>query len=323
MLRNNDERQSEALGWHIRLRDGSAADWEAFTDWLEQSPENSAAYDAIVLADEGMGGLLALAQPAGINDNMQGEQRPKPRLIGRRTALGFASAAAVFIAGLVAYPMMSSDDSRYAVETGQGIQRSISLTDGTRIDLNGGTRIMLSRNNLRLASLERGEATFSVVHDASNPFIVESGNARIQDVGTIFNVTQDNGRLELAVAEGSVVFNPDAEAVQLTAGNTLRVAPNEGGIVVGSVDPKAVASWRNGRLVYDRATLGTVARDISRAIGTRVEISPDIAAQPFTGVIIIDRNQGAFFGRLEGLLDVHARRTATGWRLTSRTRAHS
>ncbi len=43
MLQDEDEiRRSEALVWHIRLRDGSAADWEEFTEWLERSPDNSA-----------------------------------------------------------------------------------------------------------------------------------------------------------------------------------------------------------------------------------------------------------------------------------------
>lgn len=325
MFRDKDEsRQSQALAWHIRLRSGAAADWEAFTGWLEQSPENGTAYDAVVLADEQLGSALAQVPtpPAGTNDNEHGEQAPGTRVV-RHGVVGLASAAAAMVAGLVAYPLMAPDPSLYAVETTGGVQRSVRLADGTRIDLNGGTRIMLSRTEPRFASLERGEATFSVKHDPSDPFVVESGDAKIQDIGTVFNVVQDEGRLELAVAEGSVVFNPEAEAVQLTAGNTLHVAPNEDRIVVGSIDPKKVASWRQDRLVYDRTTLGAVARDISRALGTRVEVSPEIAAQPFTGVIVLNHDQGAFFKRLESLLDIGARRTPTGWRLTPQSRAHS
>ena len=35
MLTDRDRIDAEAIGWVIRLRDGSAADWEAFTVWLE------------------------------------------------------------------------------------------------------------------------------------------------------------------------------------------------------------------------------------------------------------------------------------------------
>jgi transmembrane sensor len=323
MLEDKDEqRWAEALAWRIRLRDGSAADWEEFTDWLEQSSENSAAYDAIALEDERLGETLAPARSASINDNEQQGQASEPLPLRRRAVLGFAAAAAV-AAGLFVYPLMSPDQSRYAVETAKGLPRSIRLVDGTRIELNGGTRITLSRKEPRYALLEHGEATFTVTHNPSAPFLVESGDARIQDVGTVFNVVQEGGRLELAVAEGSVVYNPDAEAVQLSAGNMLRVSADQDRIIVGSVQPAAVASWRHGRLLYDRAALGTVASDISRALGTRVEVSPEIAGTLFTGTIMIDRNQPAFFKALEGLLDVQAHRTPTGWRLISRTRAHS
>ena len=45
--------QAEAIAWHIRLRDGGAADWDAFVRWLEADPARSAAYDAVALADAG------------------------------------------------------------------------------------------------------------------------------------------------------------------------------------------------------------------------------------------------------------------------------
>jgi transmembrane sensor len=326
MLQDEDEiRQTEALAWHIRLREGSAADWEEFTDWLEQSAGNSAAYDAIVLADEKMDAALALASagPSNINDNDVDSAPPRSRPLYRRPAFGLTAVAAVMLAGVFAYPMMSSDNARYAVETGAGIQRSVRLADGTRIDLNGDTRILLDRGQPRLASLEQGEATFTVTHDPANPFVVKSGNDRIQDVGTIFNVARDGDRLSLSVAEGSVVYNPDGEAVQLTAGNTLRVSADQDTVVVGSISPQAVASWRQGRLVYDQATIGAIASDLSRSLGTQVTVAPDVAGRAFTGVIMIDKDQPAFFRRLEGLLDLQARRSANGWRLTSRTRAHS
>lgn len=326
MLQDEDEiRRTEALAWHIRLREGSAADWEEFTDWLECSPDNSAAYDAIVLADEKMDKALTLAaaKPVNINDNDVGSTPPLPRPLHRRSAFGLAAAAAIMLAGVFAYPMMSPDNASYAVETGAGLHRSIRLADGTRIDLNGGTRILLDRDRPRFANLERGEATFTVTHDPANPFVVKSADDRIQDVGTIFNVVREGDRLSLSVAEGSVVYNPDAEAVQLTAGNTLRVSADQDTVVVGSISPQAVASWRQGRLVYDQATIEAIASDLSRSLGTQVTVAPDVAGRAFTGVIMIDKDQPAFFRRLEGLLDLQARRSANGWRLTSRTRAHS
>jgi transmembrane sensor len=45
------EIRGEAIAWHLRLREGASADWDAFVQWLEQDPAHSDAFDTISRAD--------------------------------------------------------------------------------------------------------------------------------------------------------------------------------------------------------------------------------------------------------------------------------
>lgn len=321
-MSNSDSEQltQEAIGWHIRLQDAPAAHWEAFTLWLEHSPFHVAAYDAVAIADHGLGSLQAA--PIASNDDVAVVPAP-PRTSRLRLAWPFAAIAALLLAIIFAYPLYGPGAGVTAFATAPGENRSVTLADGTRIDMNGATRLTLDSRNPRLASLEAGEATFHVVHNADAPFVVAAGETTLRDVGTVFNVVREGERIDIGVAEGAVLYNPDAEAIQLNAGQRLRFAGAAHATEISRVDPQAVGAWHRGRLIYDNAPLATVAADIARTLGTTVVADPAVATLPFTGVITIDRDQPAFFHKLDGLLDVAVVREGTGWRLVAGGRAPS
>lgn len=306
-------KQEEAIGWSIRLRDAATADWTAFTDWLEADPAHAAAYAAVTLADADMVDALApravadaaasVDQPDAANDNSPGFFRR------------YGSLAAAALVAVAAFPVWQIMTPTYSIETALGEQRSVTLEDGTVIDLNGGTRITLDRRNPRLAMLDSGEARFRVTHDAARPFTVQAGDARIEDVGTLFNVANDEGRTEVSVAEGAVLYNPKREALLLKKGQRLHVAGAGKAPVVTAVDPAAVAGWKAGRLDFSEMRLGDIAPDLSRMIGAKVTVDPSIADRIFSGTIVIDRKDEAAIVKVAGMMGVTARKADQGWRL--------
>lgn len=313
MTQAETEDRIAAVDWVIRLRDPAFADWDVFTVWLEAAPHHAALYDHAALADRDIGDMLApTALPASSNDNavpLRGTRR--------RAWAGWSAAAAAIMVAVGSYPLLDRGDSTYAVATAPGEQRTVTLADGTRIEMNGGSRLTLHRADTRLASLDSGEATFSVVHDAARPFTVETGGDRIQDVGTIFNVARGADTTEVGVAEGAILYNPGGEAVQLKAGQTLRVSSREKRIVLGTAAPASIGTWRHGRLVYRDARIAQVAADVSRYLGVTVTADPTVASRTFDGVIILDRDPRRLLARLAPLLDVAARPSEQGWRLTA------
>lgn len=306
---NSNDPHEAAIGWTIRLRDGSAEDWRAFTAWLEADPAHVAAYDEVSRADATLGQLPSRRQPV-----IADQPPPQAPVRSRRGWLvggGLAAAAA----GVLAVTTLQGPAS-YEVETRPGEHRSVQLADGSRIDLNGGSRLVLDRGNPRKAELARGEALFIVIHDDRRPFEVRVGDDVLKDLGTVFAVLHESGATEVAVSEGLVLYNPGGEAVQIAPGQKLTDDGSER-VVLAQVDVQAVGSWRGGRLSYSEAPLTRVAADLRRNLGVPVRVDPSLSGRRFTGLVQLDAQQELLFQRLSALLGVRAVRTGDGWTLTA------
>jgi ferric-dicitrate binding protein FerR (iron transport regulator) len=71
-----------------------------------------------------------------------------------------------------------------------GRKKSITLTDGTKVILNGGSKLTVAGdyNVSRRDVILEGEGYFDVVHNAQKTFTVHTAKINIKDIGTIFNV---------------------------------------------------------------------------------------------------------------------------------------
>lgn len=302
---------SQAVAWHLRLPSAGAADWQAFTLWLEAAPAHADAYDALTSADAELDEALT---PPDWSDAIPlmaaNDDRPAPR---RRWALAaFGGLAAAGIVGVML--PLESDPAVRIVETPAGVRRAVVLADGSRIELNGGTRIAIDDSASRLVTLERGEAIFRVTHDAAHPFLVQSGSMRLQDVGTVFNVARVGPHLGVQVAEGAVMFQPEHDRIMLTAGAALShvdgEAPRMSGVAVADV-----GSWRSGRLVFQQTPVLLVAAALERSTGSVVTVAPGLAETPFTGSIKMTGGTDRLIPRAAALIGARAEHVGGRWRL--------
>jgi transmembrane sensor len=308
--------QEQAIGWVIRLREAGEEDWDAFTAWLEADPDHAAAYDEAALADADAAHLPAERQVEQPHAPVA-PQGPDPAPSRRRFIRWAAAATILLSAGYVA---LGTGGSAYEVATGTGERRVIALEDGSRIELNGGSRLLLDRERARYARLERGEALFKVVHDERRPFEVEAGDTLLRDMGTVFNVVAVSGRLEVAVSEGAVLYDPAGQAERLTPGMALRREGRDKPRI-SSVSTNAVGGWREGRLIYSAAPVGAVAADLSRNLGVRVVAEEAVASRPFSGVILLAGPSREVLERSAALLGLRLEQSSEGWRLTGTSAA--
>jgi transmembrane sensor len=312
MLKTKQDIDAEAIGWMIRLRGGTAADWEAFTVWLEADPAHLEAYEAAALVDEAAAGLAPAPAPSALPER-QPAGRSAASGQGRRALLGVGIAASLAVAA--GWTVWGADGGVRAVETGPGERRTVDLADGSRIMMNGDSRLLLDEDRPRFARLERGEALFRIVHDEARPFEVEAGGSLLRDMGTVFNVARDGHQLEVAVSEGAVLFNPAGEARNLSPGMALR---KNGGdpSTLRRIDVAAVGAWRRGRLVYSAAPAKQIAADLSRNLGLDVGVTGAAAAQPFSGVILLEGSPQEVLGRTAALLGLDLTRSGSAWTLS-------
>ncbi|WP_068876825.1 MULTISPECIES: FecR domain-containing protein [unclassified Phenylobacterium] len=308
--------EARAIEWHVRLRDGDDATWEAFAEWLTADERHAQAYDAIEQTDLALEPLLphvTIAEAANDAGASQAPRRPTRRWWLAGGAVAAAAAAAVVVAPQLA-------PSRYEVVTPPGERQVVQLDPGTRVTLNGGTRMTFDRRNPRFAALSGGEALFHVRHDAAKPFRLTVGGRIVEDAGTIFNVVHADGEVRVAVAEGKVIYDAGRKVAPLDAGQQL--AERDGQRLVTDVAPQVVGTWAEGSLVYAAAPLTQVAADLSRALGVRIAVAPAIAGRPFSGAITLNGNDPSQLKRLEPALNVRLAKTAEGrWRMEPVERA--
>lgn len=292
--------------WAIRAGDPGFADWDGFTQWLEESPAHLAAYEtAVAQIDEAAALLAAAPKPAWQPEPDSGYRPPR-----RRWFAGVAVAAAV--AGVAGWGLVGRGHSPEQIATGPGEHRTIALADGSRILLNGDTRITIDRDTPRQVELARGEALFEVKHDEANPFLVVTGGTKLLDAGTVFNVIADGGALDVEVAEGAVIYQPGANQLRLDAGDGLSRAGAGAAPVLRKASPQNVGGWRTGALYYDNAPLDRVAQDLSRNLGRTVKIEGSGFA-PYTGTLMLNGSAEDVLERAAPLLGVRFTARGKGW----------
>ena len=301
--------EARATDWIIRQRDPAFDDWDGFTDWLAEDPGHADLYDALASLDRDLDMLPPERAPSVVI-------RPEtPRRPARRLWLGGAVAAA--LVAVVALPQLGLFDDASRIETAAGEHRSITLADGSRIEINGASVVELDKDRPRFARLESGEAMFHVVHRESDPFVVEAGAARIVDLGTAFNVVRGERRTSVAVSEGVVLYNPQRDKVRVAAGQAIEAVDTDSKPPqVHPVDVANVGGWRTGLLVYNDAPLTTVAEDLKRTAGIEVAVAPGAEGQSFRGALIIDKDRARTVADLAALSGTVAQRRGDGWVLT-------
>ncbi len=305
----------QAIGWQVRLAEASEQEWRDFAAWLE-TPAHAASFDRIA-TDDLLVGMVAKSAPAAVPAPQAiAPARQYPRRLRAWAAGGGGALAAAIVAAFLIPGGNEADAMRYTVATAPGEHRSLTLGDGTGIELNGGTRITLDRSRPRFAALDLGQAVFHVRHDPAHPFEVRTGDAVLRDFGTVFEVTRDAERVDVQVAEGAVMFRPDRERIMLRPGMSLRRQHGRAPVTLGRVPVENVGSWRGGRLTFSEAPLGEVARAIERTSGIRLDVAPAASARRFTGSFRLSGNPQRDVAHVAALADVHYLRQRQRWLIT-------
>ena len=301
--------EARAINLLIRQRDPAFDDWDGFADWLDEDSEHAAIYDAVASLDQDLDGLPPMVKPLPIMAPAM------PRHQTRRAWFGSAMAAA--LVAVIGVSTLNPFGNSNRIQTAAGEHRTIELVDGSRIEINGGSVVEIDKDRPRFARLETGEAMFHVVHRNNDPFVVETGNDRIVDLGTAFNVVRRERQTSVAVSEGIVLYNPDRDKVRLVAGKAIEVRDGDRQTpIVQDVDVTSIGGWRTGLLVYNDAPLAVVAEDLKRTAGMDVHIAPTAVDLSFRGALIIDADRNRTIADLAALSGTKVQRQGNGWILT-------
>ena len=201
---------AQAAAWVARLHadDVGEADWLALEAWLAADPAHGPAYDeaeglwaALETHREAIRASLESGRVDGLDD-LTGRRQARTRW--SRLSLVVAPIAAALVAGvLLVGPWIEGRGVTYVTAPGQ--TRDLVLKDGTKIAMNGGSRLTVRLSDTaRTVEMGQAEAAFDVTHDPSRPFLIEVGESQVRVLGTAFNIRRDATTTRISVVRGIV-----------------------------------------------------------------------------------------------------------------------
>lgn len=287
----------QAAIWFARRRGDAfgAQDEAGLRAWLAADPANARAFAEIQQLWQDLGHL---PRPARVT--AASARRPRWR----------ARAVAAVLSGLlVLLPVWLGGpaEAELSLASGAAERREMELIDGSRIHLNRNTRLEVRLlADRREVELLQGEAFFSVAADAGRPFLIRAGEGSVRVLGTRFDVRRGDGRLDVTVESGRVALRPqpDAAVTELVAGNRAAYDYRRGELLLTQVTGDEVASWREGRLVFQQRPLAQLLDELSHYRSAPVVLAdPALAGRQVSGSIDLARPDD-FLEALPALLPV-------------------
>jgi len=155
------------------------------------------------------------------------------------------------------------------LSTPRGRSVKVILNDSTEVWLNGESRLFYPSRfagSTRTVRLE-GEAYFKVVHNASQPFIVEHDGITTRALGTAFNIRSYSwAKRHVTLVAGSVEITDSASNLHdvLLPGEDLAYMAGLDDSEKKTVDTAEYTAWTEGLFCFDNAELIEIMREIGR-----------------------------------------------------------
>jgi len=307
----NPQILEEASAWFVTFRsqDVTADASRDFHDWLKRSPEHIRAYLEIAAVyadipspaqDRTPADLIAAAKatpdlnvialnPAGLENSRQsdGASNGKRRHVATRVML----AASVLICAFFG-AWFYIEHNIY--DTGIGEQRSITMEDGSIVELNARSKVRISfGDRQRDVELLEGQALFRVAKDHNRPFVVHAGKTSVRAVGTQFDVKRKGEGTTVTVLEGRVAVTSasgQGAVTQGAASESLLISGEQMTVTRTDIrkaerpDLAAATAWTQHLLIFDGTALSEVLEEFSRHTTRRIVVdSPELAALKISG----------------------------------------
>lgn len=289
----------EAAGWLAALDAGSVTR-QAFEQWRMADPRHAVAFAQVADAFEQVERLRAVEQRAA--------EPVSPPINRRRMLRAGVMAGSASVAGAL---LAVRATAREHAETAVGERRALVLDDGTRIELNTGTRISwrTDKGHSRIW-LERGEIGLTVPAALRGKLELEAGDARFQLGAGSFNARQQPESFDFLVLDGAA---DSVRGGRLAAGTIARVIGQN--VAVRPADPVTLdraRSWKDGQLVFEGESLDFVVAEFNRYLDPRIVIADPALSRIRLGGRFTTTNPNDLLTALHASFGIRSQRSANG-----------
>ena len=322
----NDKMINQALAWVARLRSETVgeADLTGFADWLNASENHQQAWDNAMETWETLGVVSHLP----VNQLLAADTQPKHNNSWLSNLFSefwkpLTTLSATALVAMSLFMMVQEDRQHYYSAVGE--YQQITLQDGSIVELNTDSSIaVLLGDNRRDVELLKGEAFFTVASDNTKPFIVSVGDAKVQALGTAFNIFRQSeqhamvsvieGVVRVSEASGSSTAAPESK--MLLANDVVLVDKSSGLSKLQVSNIEQVTAWRSGQILFDKASVDEAIVILNRYLERKIVIAGNASSEHRISGIFSIREQRETLNAVAQAFDLVLTSEGDNWLLS-------
>lgn len=198
--------------------------------------------------------------------------------------------------------------SEIIVPPGQMTQ--IKLSDGSKIWLNSGSVFKYPTEfdkSTREVFID-GEAFMEVAKNPHKPFVVNTHKFSVEVLGTSFNIDaySDDNKADVTLVEGSVLLSSKEKnwKKKMVPGQIASIKNGELPLV-SEVNTEFYVSWTEGKIVFRKESLETIAKKLERWYNVEIKFKSDeLKKLEFSGTFLMYKPVEQVFRSLS-IMDGH------------------
>lgn len=322
MSRPDASIRNEAHQWRARIDDSlNEAEQAEFQRWVQSSPAHGEAYAEAELVWHALGtapvaDAVTRHRKAEAVSHLAASRTHSLSRTFQGAGMAIAAMVVLFVAAAFFYDSTPETESLPQMQTvlhqtELGEIKELRLDDGSQVVLGPRSTIEVALGaHARQVELLAGSAFFDVSSDPGRPFKVRAGAAEVLVTGTAFDLQRKNSGLHVAVREGLVELshplvlrsginankgqswerNPGdvIQTVGLAAGEAVSASNSEGIGQTRSVNRDQVGAWRQGQLIYFRASLAEIAADLNRYRNRPLVLDTEVESLRLSGTFKVN-----------------------------------
>jgi transmembrane sensor len=227
---------------------------------------------------------------------------------GRRlskTLFKIAASVAFFLVATVTILYLTQNFS--ATPFSNTDTEKVILNDGSIAWLRGKSKIVFYKKtaeHIRYAELD-GEALFEIAKNPLEPFVIQCGDVKVTVVGTSFNLSASDGRIELIVLTGIVNVKSATQNIDVRPNEKLIVSVNRfDKFPVNTKELPALSADTEYIMEFDNIPLGEIMHRLSEKFDVQIEFTNDDIQNCRMTADFTDRSLEASLRMITEVLDV-------------------
>jgi len=200
----------------------------------------------------------------------------------------FAIAASVLLAAIIGSFMFQQQTQPTLIGESFATISKVTLSDGSSVSLRPYSRLfMIGDQEGEMSYKIEGEAYFDVISNPQRIFSVETGQSRVQVLGTKFILSAWGNASDVYLEKGRIRFEAlnTGTAVVLEPGQSSRIVGNSSSPVITQKDPQVFKDWMNSELTFKNDQVRDIFNELEQHFNIRIQSSGSINNETLSGSI--------------------------------------